>query len=225
MAERLTLTELQLTIRDSLYMAFPEMHWVTAEISEMTENYAGHCYLELVEKQEENIRSRARAIIWSSRYRLLKSFFENAAGQQLRAGLQVLVKVKIEYHEIYGLSLVINDIDPAFTVGDMALKRQAIISQLQEDGVFTMNRELDFPLFPRRIAVISSRNAAGYTDFINHIRNNGYGYVFYTALFESAMQGQETEKSIINALDRIAERISLFDLVVIIRGFHSLADR
>lgn len=224
MAERLTLTELQLTIRDSLYMAFPEMHWVTAEISEMTENYAGHCYLELVEKQEENIRSRARAIIWSSRYRLLKSFFENAAGQQLRAGLQVLVKVKIEYHEIYGLSLVINDIDPAFTVGDMALKRQAIISQLQEDGVFTMNRELDFPLFPRRIAVISSRNAAGYTDFINHIRNNGYGYVFYTALFESAMQGQETEKSIINALDRIAERISLFDLVVIIRGGGSQTD-
>jgi len=222
----MTLTELQLTIRDALYVSLPGMHWVTAEISEINENYAGHCYLELIEKQpdEKNIRSRARAIIWSSRYRFLKSFFENTAGQPLRNGLKVLVKVKIEYHEIYGLSLIINDIDPAFTVGDMALKRQAIISRLMEEGVFEMNKELEFPLFPQRIAIISSRNAAGYTDFMNHIVKNGYGYVFYTALFDSAMQGQETEYGIINALDRIAAEISLFDLVVIIRGGGSQTD-
>ncbi len=226
MEERLTLTELQLSIRDSLYMSFPGMHWVTAEISEINENYAGHCYLELIEKQpdDKNIRSRARAIIWSSRYRFLKSFFENAAGQPLRNGLKILVKVKIEYHELYGLSLIINDIDPAFTVGDMALKRQAIINQLMEEGVFNMNKELEFPLFPQRIAIISSRNAAGYTDFMNHIVKNGYGYVFYTALFDSAMQGQETEKGIIGALDRISEKTGLFDLVVIIRGGGSQTD-
>ena len=226
MADRLTLTELQLIIRDSLYMALPDMYWVTAEIYEINENYAGHCYLELIEKQpgEKNIRSKARAVIWSSRYRFLKSFFENTTGQQLRTGLKVLVKVKIEYHEIYGLSLIINDIDPVFTVGDMALKRQAIINQLQEEGVFSMNRELDFPLFPQRIAVISSRKAAGYSDFMNHLTKNNNNYVFYTALFESVMQGQETEKSILNALNRIADKISYFDLVVIIRGGGSQTD-
>lgn len=224
--DKLTLAELQLIIRDSIYLALPEMYWVIAEISEMKENYNGHCYLELIEKQpdDRNIRARARAVIWSSRYRFLKSFFENVAGESLREGLKVLVKVKVEYHEIYGLSLVISDIDPSFTMGDLAVKRQMILKRLEEDGVLSMNRELEFPLFPQRIAVISSRNAAGYTDFIKHISENSYGYVFYTALFEAAMQGNETETSIIGALDRIAEKIGFFDVIVIIRGGGSQTD-
>lgn len=224
--DKLTLAELQLIIRDSIYLALPEMYWVIAEISEMKENYNGHCYLELIEKQpdDRNIRARARAVIWSSRYRFLKSFFENVAGESLREGLKVLVKVKVEYHEIYGLSLVISDIDPSFTMGDLAVKRQMILKRLEEDGVLSMNRELGFPLFPQRIAVISSRNAAGYTDFIKHISENSYGYVFYTALFEAAMQGNETETSIIGALDRIAEKIGFFDVIVIIRGGGSQTD-
>jgi len=225
-SNKITLTELQLIIRDSIYLALPDMYWVIAEISEMKENYNGHCYLELIEKQpdDKNIRARARAVIWSNRYRFLKPFFENVAGESLREGLKVLVKVRVEYHEIYGLSLVISDIDPSFTLGDLAVKRQMILKRLEEEGVLGMNRELEFPRFPQRIAVISSRSAAGYTDFIKHISENSYGYVFYTALFEAAMQGTETETSIIEALDRIAEKIELFDVIVIIRGGGSQTD-
>jgi exodeoxyribonuclease VII large subunit len=226
MTEKLSLTELQLIIRDSLYMALPDMYWVIAEISEIKENSAGHCYLELIEKHpdEENIRARARAIIWSKRYRFLKSFFENITGETLKEGLNILVKTKVEYHEIYGLSLVITDIDPAFTVGEMAMKRQLVIKKLEHDGVFSMNKELEIPKVPQRIAIISSKNAAGFSDFINHLSGNSFGYVFYTALFESAMQGIETESGIIGALDRIAMCVDLFDVVVIIRGGGSQTD-
>lgn len=226
MTEKLSLTELQLIIRDSLYMSLPEMYWVTAEISELKENYAGHCYLELIEKNqdEKNIRARVKAIIWSNRYRFLKSLFENVTGESLREGLKVLVKAKVEYHELYGLSLVISDIDPAFTIGDMAMKRQLVIKKLEQEGVFSMNKDLDFPTVPQRIAIISSKNAAGYSDFINHLAFNSYGYIFYTALIESAMQGEETESGILNALDKIAENTHLFDLVVIIRGGGSQTD-
>ena len=226
MTEKLSLTELQLIIRDTLYMSLPEMFWVTAEISELKENYAGHCYLELIEKNpdEKNIRARAKAIIWSNRYRFLKSLFENVTGESLREGLKVLVKAKVEYHELYGLSLIISDIDPAFTIGDLAMKRQLVIKKLEQEGVFSMNKDLDFPVLPQRIAIISSKNAAGYSDFINHLTTNSYGYVFYTALIESAMQGEETETGILNALDKIAENINLFDLVVIIRGGGSQTD-
>ncbi len=226
MNEKLSLTELQLIIKDSLYLALPDMYWVIAEISEIKENYNGHCYLELVEKlpDEINIRSRVKAVIWSSRYRFIKSYFENAAGESLRDGLKILIRVRIEYHEIYGLSLVINDIDPAFTIGEMALKRQQIIKKLEEEGVLTMNRELEFPVVPQRIAVISSANAAGYTDFMKHLKGNSFGYVFYSALFETPMQGKETESGIIKALDRIASHIDKFDLAVIIRGGGSQTD-
>jgi len=162
MTEKLSLTELQLIIRDTLYMSLPEMFWVTAEISELKENYAGHCYLELIEKNpdEKNIRARAKAIIWSNRYRFLKSLFENVTGESLREGLKVLVKAKVEYHELYGLSLIISDIDPAFTIGDLAMKRQLVIKKLEQEGVFSMNKDLDFPVLPQRIAIISS-NAVG----------------------------------------------------------------
>lgn len=149
MNERLSLSELQLVIKDSLYMALPDMYWVIAEISEVKENYNGHCYLELIEKHPDdvNIRARARAVIWSNRYRFLKAFFENSTGETLKEGMKIMVRVRIEYHEIYGLSLVINDIDPAFTIGDMAIKRQQIIRRLEEEGVISMNRELEIPWF------------------------------------------------------------------------------
>lgn len=226
MSEKLSLSELQLIIRDSLYTALPGHYWVIAEISEIKENYAGHCYLELIEKHPEelNVRARVRGIIWSKRYRFLKPLFENIAGESLRDGIKVLVRAKIEYHEVYGISLVINDIDPAFTIGDMALKRQQIIRRLEDEGVISMNRELEFPILPKRIAVISSKSAAGYSDFIKHLSENNRGYTFSTALFESIMQGHETEVSIISALNRISEYLQLFDAVVIIRGGGSQSD-
>ena len=226
MTEKVSLTELQLIIRDSLYMALPDVYWVIAEISEIKENSAGHCYLELIEKQpdEKNVRSRIKAIIWSNRYRFLKAFFENITGESLREGLKILVKTKVEYHELYGLSLIISDIDPVFTIGEWAMKRQLVIKKLEEEGVFSMNKELPFPAFPQRVAVISSKNAAGYSDFINQLKNNSFGYSFYTALIETSLQGTETEKSVISALDRIANHVDLFDLVVIIRGGGSQTD-
>ena len=226
MAEKMTLTELQLMIRDSVYISLPEMYWIVAEISEMRENYSGHCYLELIEKQadEKNIRSKARAIIWSSRYRFLKSFFENSTGETLREGIKILVKIKVEYHELFGLSLIISDIDPSFTVGEMAAKRQQVIKRLGDEGVISMNRELDLPAVPRNIAVISSKNAAGYSDFINHLRANSFGYIFHTALFDTTMQGAETEQDVINSLNKIADTFELFDVVVIIRGGGSQTD-
>jgi exodeoxyribonuclease VII large subunit len=224
--EKLTLSELQLVIKESLYMALPGMYWVIAEISDIKENFAGHCYLELIEKQadETSIRARVKAVIWNSRFQFLKSFFENATGESLREGIKILVKVRIEYHEIYGLSLIIADIDPSFTLGEMALKRQQILKKLEEEGILTMNKELEFPLVPQRIAVVSSKNAAGYSDFMKHLTENIFGYVFYSALFEAPMQGPETEDGIINALNRIAAKIELFDIVVIIRGGGSQTD-
>jgi exodeoxyribonuclease VII large subunit len=226
MTEKLSLTELQLIIRDSLYLALPDAYWIMAEISELKENNAGHCYLELIEKhpEEKNVRARVKAIIWSKRYGFLRAFFENATGESLREGLKILVKTKVEYHEIYGLSLIISDIDPAFTIGEMAMKRQLVIKKLEQEGVFSMNKEIIFPAVPQRIAVISSKNAAGYSDFINQLKSNSFGYKFYTALIESSLQGTETEQGIINALDRIALNSHLFDLVVIIRGGGSQSD-
>src|SRR5665647_2206381 len=226
MTEKVSLEELQLIIRDSLYLALPDFYWVMAEISELNENNAGHCYLELIEKHpdEKNVRVRVKAIIWSNRYRFLKAFFENSTGESLREGLKILVKTKVEYHELYGLSLIISDIDPAFTIGEMAMKRQIVIKKLEQEGVFSMNKEIDFPVVPQRIAIISSKNAAGYSDFINQLKGNSFGYVFYSALFESAMQGTETESGVVDALDRIAVNSNLFDLVVIIRGGGSQSD-
>jgi exodeoxyribonuclease VII large subunit len=226
MTDRISLTDLQLIIRDTLYLSFPDSYWVIAEISEINENSTGHCYLELIEKNpdETNVRARARAIIWSNRYRFIKACFEDSTGDYLRNGIKILVKIKIEYHELYGLSLIISDIDPAFTLGEMAMKRQLIIKKLEQEGVFSMNKELRFPIAPQRIAVISSKNAAGYTDFLNHLTNNSFGYVFYTALIDSSLQGPETERSIINALDKIALNANIFDLAVIIRGGGSQSD-
>ena len=226
MTEKVSLTELQLIIRDSLHLALPDMYWVIAEISELKENYAGHCYLELIEKHpdEKNVRARVKAIIWSNRYRFLKAFFENTTGESLREGLKILVKTKVEYHELYGLSLIISDIDPAFTIGEMAMKRQIVIKKLEQEGVFYMNKQLIFPIVPQKIAIISSKNAAGYSDFINQLNGNSFGYVFYSALIETSMQGTETEQGVINALDKIALNSHLFDLVVIIRGGGSQSD-
>jgi exodeoxyribonuclease VII large subunit len=154
----------------------------------------------------------------------VKSFFENATGESLREGIKVLIRVKIEYHEIYGLSLVINDIDPAYTMGEMAVKRQQILKKLEEEGVLNMNKELEFPVVPQRIAVISSKNAAGYTDFMKQLTENRFGYVFYTALIDTPMQGNDTEAGVLKAFDLIASHTDKFDAVAIIRGGGSQTD-
>lgn len=224
MEQKLTLFELNQWIKDALSSSIPGTVWVVAEISELKENRNGHCYLELVEKEGNEITARARATIWSYTYRILKPYFETTTGQFFTHGLKVLVQVSVEYHPAYGLSLNIKDIDPAYTVGDMALQRKEIIERLQSEGVFDMNKELELPLVPQKIAVISSKTAAGYQDFMNQLESNSLGIKFYTHLFEAYMQGSEAVPSIMAALDQIFEYEEFFDAVAIIRGGGATAD-
>lgn len=224
MDKKITLSELNTQIKDTLLEAFPTTFWVVAEISECKENRNGHCYLELIEKEEDKIIARSRATIWSYTFRMLKPYFETTTHQVFGEGIKILVQVNVEFHEAYGLSLNIKDIDPTYTVGDMALQRKIIIERLQEEGVFEMNKELELPLVPQKIAVISSETAAGYQDFMNHLQNNEFGFVFYTRLFKAVMQGDQTVSSIISALERIFSYDDYFDAVVIIRGGGATAD-
>lgn len=217
---QLSLLELNQLIKDTLEDAFSGLVWVKAEISEMTVNRTGHCYLELVEvdPSTKSVLARARATIWSYSFRMLRPYFETTTGQAFGQGIKVLVSAKVEYHPVYGLSLNIRDIDPTYTMGDMARKRREIIQQLQEDGVYDMNRELQLPLVPQRVAIISSPTAAGLQDFMNQLENNPANIHFYTKLFPAVMQGTETAASIINALELVFQYEDFFDVVCIIRG-------
>ncbi|NPA45317.1 MAG: exodeoxyribonuclease VII large subunit, partial [Chlorobi bacterium] len=220
----MTLSELQNKISNSIKENFSDRYFIVAEISELNES-RGHAYLELSEKNEDEVLvAKARATIWARTYRMLKPYFESATGHKFEAGLKVLIVVTVEFHEVYGFSLNIKDIDPNYTVGDIERKRLLIIKRLEEDGVINMNKELDIPIVPQKIAVISSETAAGYGDFIDQIKNNDYGFKFYTKLFSAAMQGEETESSVINALEKIFEYDDVFDVVVIIRGGGSKSD-
>ena len=220
-----TLTELNLDIREALSHTHPDEYWVCAEISECHPNRNGHCYLELIDKDRQGrTTARQRAIIWSNTYSLLQPYFEQVTGQRLTAGIKVLVLVTVTYHELYGMSLTIHDINPTYTIGEAARRRAEIIAQLEEDGTINDNKELPLPMLPRRIAVISSSTAAGYGDFIDQLQGNNYGYIFYPVLFTATMQGERTEASIIEALNRIHTHIEHFDCVVIIRGGGSTSE-
>lgn len=216
----LTLTQLNRLIKAAINKNLPDMYWVQAETSDVRVNQNGHCYLEFIEKdkQGKSVVAKTRAMIWANTFHLLRAYFENTTGQPFSSGIKVLVQVTIEYHELFGLSLVVQDLDPRFTIGDQALNRAAIIKQLEEDGVLTLNKELELPNLPNRIAIISSPTAAGYEDFCEQLKNNKEGFVFYTKLFPSIMQGNRSEDSIIAALDAIYVHKDLFDAVVIIRG-------
>ena len=222
---RYTLRQLNLLVRDALEMQLPDEYWVEAELSECRER-GGHCYMELVEKDEKTNTptARASAKCWRQTWQLMQPHFERATGQPLHAGLKVLLRVYAQFHEAYGFSWIVTDIDPTYTLGDMARKRQEIIRQLKEEGVFDLQRELRIPLFAKRIAVISAAGAAGYGDFIRQLEDNDYGFKFEVQLFPAIMQGEQVESSIINALEQIYSLISQFDVVVIIRGGGATAD-
>ena len=220
----ISLSELQRRIKLSVEESFPLPLWVGAEISELKVNQSGHCYLELVEKGESDgvPKAQARATIWRSRYPQIAAMFLAATGQPLAAGTNILARATVGYHEIYGFSLNITDIDPSYTLGDMELRRQQTIARLRDEGVWDMNRELEMPLLVQRLAVVSSANAAGYQDFCNELRAGGYA--FRTTLFEAVMQGAAAEESIVSALERVAGAADDFDAVVIIRGGGSASD-
>ena len=225
MSEHYTLRQLNLQVREAIEDALPDEYWVEAELSECREN-SGHCYMELIEKDERNNTpvARASAKCWRQTWQMAKPYFERTTGQPLRAGMKVLLKVYAQFHEAYGFSWIVSDIDPTFTLGDMARKRQEIIQQLKEEGVFDLQRELSIPTFAKRIAVISAANAAGYGDFCRQLEENEYGFRFEVTLFPAIMQGEQVEQSVINALNSIYERIHDYDVVCILRGGGATAD-
>ena len=226
MVNHLSLYELNSLVRDVISMSLPDSYWVEAELSEAREGYGGHCYMELIEKDEHSNTpiAKAHASCWRNRWMLLKPQFERVTGQRIHAGMKVLLKVHAQFHENYGFSWIVDDIDPTYTMGDMARKRMEIIQTLKKEGVFDLQKELKLPMFCQRIAVISSATAAGYGDFCNQLADNGYGLQFSTALFAATMQGEGVEQSVISALNRINEEWENWDCVVIIRGGGATSD-
>ena len=199
----------------------PLLHnqWVIAETSDLRLNRSGHCYTELIEKNAQGQTvAKVEAVIWANNYGRLYHKFLNATGQVLASGMKVLVNVSASFHRLYGMKVAINDIDPSFTLGDMARQRQEIIKRLTDEGIIDLNKELPWADVPQRIAIISAEGAAGYGDFMNQLHGNPYGLQFYTCLFNAVMQGTQTVPTVLAALDRINQHIDLFDCVVIIRG-------
>ena len=226
MPQTLTLKSLNDEIGKVLHTAFNSSIWVSAEINQISLNRNGHCYLELIEKctTTDNVEAQARGTIWANTYRLLKPFFEQSTGHSLRSGLKILVKAQVHFHTLYGLSLNITDIDPSYTLGDLAMRRKEIINQLKLTGMMDMNRDIDIPMAIKRVAIISSKSAAGYGDFINELKNNSHKYKFNCTLFEASMQGDKTESTVTSALDNIFKQQDEFDVVLILRGGGSKTD-
>ena len=220
----LSLYELNSLIKSVLSSSLPETCWVIAEIAECKINQKGHCYLDLVEKEDSRTVAQIKATIWAYEYRTIGDKFEKATGESLKRGMKVLLLSSVNFHEVFGLSLSVRDIDPSYTLGEMARKKKEVIARLTKEGIIDRNKGLPLPLVPQRIAVISSPTAAGYGDFFNQLDHNPYGYKFSHVLFPAMMQGNEAEDSIVSALNGIKKESHLFDILVIIRGGGSVVD-
>lgn len=225
MKQSLTLYELNSLVRQSIALTMPDAYWVEAELSELRE-VRGHCYMELVEKDEYGNTpvAKASAKCWKNTWMFVRQHFERVTGRPMRPGMKVLLKVTADFHEAYGFSWIVNDINPEFTMGDMARRRQEIIRQLKAEGVFELQKELSLPMFAQRVAVISSANAAGYGDFCHQLSANEDGLWFAPSLFPATMQGEAVSASVIRALNEINLRADDFDVVVIIRGGGATSD-
>ena len=221
-----TLQQLLTQVREAIDDSFPLSVWVKGEIQGMSVNRSGHCYLNLIEKNilTGALLAEVRAIIWSSRYRSIAVRFEQEAGRRLEDGMNILVRATVQFSELYGLSLIIEDVDAAFTAGEAFLERQRTIRRLEEEGMMELNSQLALPTLPRRFAVISAATAAGYGDFMEHLHNNGYGFKFYSELFPAPLQGADAPEGIIAALEAVAERSDEFDAVLLLRGGGSATD-
>ena len=216
------LLELQTRIKEGVAEAFPGRYWVKAEISSWSPRSNGHCYLSLTQSRGGKPIAESRAMIWKWHYPQLTRYFEEATGEKLRPGITVLVKVQVAFSELYGMSLYIEDIDAAFTLGEQALERKRAIERLQKEGYMEMQRELAIPDIPQKLAVITSKTAAGYQDFRNHLLQNPEGYAFSLDLYEALMQGEQAPSSIIGALLEAGERD--YDAILILRGGGSETD-
>ena len=220
-----SLYALNALVHEAVSNALPDEYWVEAELAECRERN-GHCYMELVEKDERSNSpiAKASAKCWRQTWTLLHATFLRATGQPLRAGMKVLLRVYPQFHEAYGFSWIVSDIDPTYTIGDLARRRQEIIKTLKAQGVFDLQRELRLSPFAQRIAVISAESAAGYGDFCRQLLDNEYNLQLHTQRFPAIMQGERVEQSVIQALNLINNRIDDFDAVVIIRGGGATSD-
>lgn len=224
--EALSLYELNSLVRRGLHSILPDEYWIQAELSDVRSNYSGHCYMEFVQKDPKSnaLIAKARGVIWNNVFMRLRPYFEQETGQAFVSGIKVMVKVTVDFHELYGFSLTVVDIDPAYTIGDLARRRKEILKRLDDEGILTMNKELEMPVPLQRIAVISSATAAGYGDFCNQLHSNKFGFVFYTKLFPAVMQGDKVEETIISSLEKIYSEYENWDAVVIIRGGGATSD-
>ncbi len=216
MKEILSLFELNHIIKTVVDTTFPDTFMVTAEIASC--DVKNHCYMTLVDKKNDMISAEIKAVIWASKYNVIAPRFEKATGTKLSKGIKILFRATVDFHERYGLKLTINNIDPSYTLGEMAVKRREILERLVREELIDRNKELAFPLVPQRIGIISSSTAAGYEDLMNHLANNVYGYRFNTKLYEAVMQGDRSEASVVAALEQCALDAELLDAVVIVRG-------
>lgn len=222
--EYVNLYELQTRIREGLEECFPDRIWVRAEISSLSVKSNGHCYLELSQSDESGLTAKARAVIWRSVFSPIRHYFRELTGSDLQTGMSILARTKVNYSELYGLTLVVDEIEPEFTVGQKELERQKTIAKLEADGMFDLQKKLSLPLLPYNLAVISADTAAGYGDFCRHLLENEYGFKFKVDLFEALMQGSGAPESIIDALEEIEVSGTDYDAVLIMRGGGSNLD-
>jgi exodeoxyribonuclease VII large subunit len=225
----ISLYELQKRIKESISSTFDSQLWIRGEVNGVKINQVGHCYIDLIDKEEKDsgIRAKGQAIVWSSSWKVLRPYFESNTGVEFGSGISILIKVQVNYSEMYGLSLIVYDIDPAYSVGEFEMERQKTINRLQQEGMFEMNTTLQIAKFPQKFAIVSAESAAGYQDFMRHLHENEYGFQFYTELFTAPMQGASAPVGIIAALDKVMERVengAEFDAVLILRGGGSNVD-
>ena len=222
--EYIDLFEFQSRLKEGVECLFPRRLWIKAEVSAVKARQGGHCWLELSQSDSSGLVAKASAVIWSSKYRFIAPYFEAVTGSPIAVGMVILVEIQVGYSQLYGLSLMINDIDPEFSLGIREMERQRTIERLCKEGLMDMQKELSLPLLPHRLAVISAEDAAGYRDFIRHIGENPYGFRFDITLFPALMQGAECPKSVIAALDSVLEDEGGYDVVLILRGGGSKLD-
>jgi exodeoxyribonuclease VII large subunit len=222
--EFLDLLQFQSRLKEGVECLFPNRLWLRAEVSSIKARPGGHCWLELSQSDDRGLVAKASAVVWSSKYRFLAPYFESVTGSPLQEGMVILVEIQVSYSQLYGLSLIVNDIDPEYTLGLKELERQKTIARLQSEGLIGLQKELDLPVLPYRFAVISAEDAAGFRDFVKHLEENPYGFKMEVTLFPALMQGAECPGSIVSALDSVLESDEPYDLVLIMRGGGSKLD-
>lgn len=222
--EYIDLFEFQTRLKEGVECLFPKRLWLRAEVSAVKARQGGHCWLELSQSDRDGLVAKASAVIWSSRYRFIAPYFESVTGSPIQEGMVILVEIQVNYSQLYGFSLIINDIDPEYSLGLKELERQKTIERLHKEGLMDLQKDLCLPSLPYRFAVISAEDAAGYRDFVKHLSENPYGFSFDVTLFPALMQGTDCPASVVSALDAVLERAEEFDAVLILRGGGSKLD-